>query len=81
MAIGSEVFGSYVEDKDVSVSMENRSFWLCCGWNYLGYFREAKRLKLGSGGGGWCQVSDTVLGALGVIEEIKSPCGYRGLAE
>ena len=66
MATGSEVFGSCVGEIDVAVGMENRDAWLCCGWKYLGYFREAKRLKLGSGGERWCQVSDTVLGALGV---------------
>jgi hypothetical protein len=25
----------------------------------------------------WCQVMDGILGAMGVIEEIKSPCGGR----
>ena len=44
-------------------------------WNYLG---RNKGLKFGSGCGQWCQVSDGVLGALGLIEEIKSPCKHRG---
>jgi hypothetical protein len=35
MAIESEVFGSCVEEIDVSVGMENRGVWLRCGWNYL----------------------------------------------
>ena len=38
------------------------------------------RLNIVGGGGRWCQVVDGNLGAFGVIEEIKSPCGYRGLA-
>ena len=36
MAIGSEVFGRYVAEIDVSVGLENRGVWLCCGWIYLG---------------------------------------------
>ena len=39
---------------------------------------EGKRLRIGGGGGGWSQVLDGVLGGLGVIDEIKSPCGCRG---
>ena len=35
MAIESEVFGSCVEEIVVSVEIENRGVWLCCGWNYL----------------------------------------------
>ena len=35
-------------------------------------------LNIFGGGGRWCQVSDGVLGALEVIEEIKCPCGGRG---
>ena len=26
----------------------------------------------------WRQVIEVLLGALGLIEELKSPCGYRG---
>ena len=37
MAIGSEVFGSCVGEIDVSVGMENRDAWLCCGLKYLGF--------------------------------------------
>ena len=35
MAIGSEVFGRCVGEINVSVEIENRGDWLCCGWNYL----------------------------------------------
>ena len=42
-------------------------------------FWRVKRLKIGGGNGGWCQVLEGVLDALGVIEEIKSPCGSRDL--
>jgi len=31
----------------------------------------------GGRGGRWCQVSEVLLGAFGVIEEIKSSCGGR----
>jgi hypothetical protein len=44
----------------------------------LDLFGRQKGLKIGSEGGRWCQVSDGVLGALGLIEEMKSPCGGRG---
>ena len=37
MAIESEVYGSYVEEINISVEVENRDAWLCCGWNYLGF--------------------------------------------
>ena len=78
MAIGSEVFGSCVGEIDVSVGIENRGVWLCCGWNYLGFILVEKRLNIWGGGGRWCQVLELLLGALGVVEEIKSPCGGRG---
>ena len=42
MAIESEVFGSYFEEIDVSVELENRGNWLYCGWNYLRLFRASK---------------------------------------
>lgn len=42
MATVSEVFGSSVEEIDVSVGMENRDVWLCCGWNYLGLVLAGK---------------------------------------
>ena len=37
MATRYEVFGSCVEEIDVSVEIENSEVWLCCGWNYLGF--------------------------------------------
>ena len=39
---------------------------------------RGKCLKIGGEGGGWCQVLEEIFGALGVIEEIKSPWGGRG---
>ena len=33
MAIESEVFGSCDGEIDVSVGMENRGAWICCGWD------------------------------------------------
>jgi len=35
MAIGSEVFGSCVEEISISVEIESRGDLLCCGWKYL----------------------------------------------
>ena len=35
IAIESEMFGSCVAEINVSVEMENRGCWLCCGWKYL----------------------------------------------
>jgi len=35
MEIKSEVFGRCVEGIFVSVELENRGVWLCCGWIYL----------------------------------------------
>jgi hypothetical protein len=42
VAIESELFGSCVDEIDVSVDMENRGVWLCCGSNYLGFILEKK---------------------------------------
>jgi hypothetical protein len=42
MAIRSEVFVSSVEEIDVSVEIENRDPWLCCGWNYLEFILAGK---------------------------------------
>ena len=39
MAKGSEVFGSCVEEIDVSVEVENGGVLLCCGWKQLGLLR------------------------------------------
>ena len=35
--------------------------------------------KISDGGGRWCQVLEVLLGALGLIEEIKRTCASRGL--
>ena len=35
MATGNEISGRYVGEIDVSVEVENRGGWLCCGWKYL----------------------------------------------
>jgi hypothetical protein len=42
MAIESEVFGCRVGEIDVSVEIENRGGWICCGWNYLGFILAGK---------------------------------------
>ena len=47
-------------------------------WDYLG---RKKGLKFGSGRGQSCQVSDLLFSAMGLIEEIKSPCGGRGFQD
>ena len=78
MVIESEVFGSCVEEIDVSVGMENRGVWLCCGWGYLSFIWQEKWLKIGGGNGRRCQVLELLLGAFGLIKELKSPCGCRG---
>ncbi len=81
MAIKSEVFGSCVEEIDVSVEVEYEGEWLCCGREYLRFIWAAKaaknrRLR-------WVMVPGIgyafkcFLDTLGVIEELKSPCGSR----
>ena len=42
MATESEVYGSCVGEINVSVELENRGVWLCCGWNYLGFILAGK---------------------------------------
>ena len=42
MAIENEVFGSSVEEIDVSVEVENRGVWLCCGRKYLRFVLGVK---------------------------------------
>ena len=49
------------------------------GGNIWYLFWRGKCLKIGCGGGRWCQVLEGVFDALGLIEELKSPCGHRGL--
>ena len=51
------------------------------GGNIWDLFWREKRLSICGGGGRWCQVLDGTLGAFGFIEEIKSPCGARGLCD
>ena len=38
----NEVFGSSVVEIDVSVEIENRDAWFCCGWNYFGFILAGK---------------------------------------
>ncbi len=42
MGIVSEVFGSCVEEIDVSVKVECGGVWLCCEWKYLGFIWEGR---------------------------------------
>jgi hypothetical protein len=42
MATGSELFGSYVGEINVSVEIENRGVWHCCGWEYLRFILAGK---------------------------------------
>ena len=42
MAIKNDVFGSCVGEIDVSVEIENRDVWLCCGLKYLGFILAGK---------------------------------------
>jgi hypothetical protein len=56
---------------------------LCCGWKYLRFIWAAKAVK--NRRYRWVMVPGIgyafkcFLRTLGVIEELKSPCGYRGL--
>ena len=45
MAIESEVCGSCVGEIDVSVEVENRGVWHCCGWKYMRLFWGGKVAK------------------------------------
>ena len=38
MAIGSEFFGKYVEEMNVTVEHKNGDGWLCCVWKYVSLF-------------------------------------------
>ena len=76
-ASGSEEFGRYVVDVNISVALRNGDSWLCCGWKYLRLFwggKEAQYLRwmgeMVPGIGGH-------FGALGVVKEIRRPCGGR----
>ena len=81
MAMRSGAFGSCAGGIDVLVGMENRGVWLCCGWNCLLFFWRGKWLNICVRGGRWWQVLELVLGAFGVIEELKNPCVGRGLMD
>jgi len=56
MAIEREVFGSYVEEIDVSVEVEYRGVRLCCGRKYMSFvktycFCSKNDSRLGAGVG------------------------------
>jgi hypothetical protein len=67
MATGSEVFGSCDGEIDVSVGMENRDDWLCCGLNCLGFILTVKAAQDWRWTWGWCQVLDAVYEASGDV--------------
>jgi hypothetical protein len=81
MATESEVSGSCVGEIDVSVRMENRGVWLCCGLIYLGFIWGVKSgssvAAMGLDGARYRKPFGTFCG---LVEEIKSPCDNRGLA-
>ena len=74
-----EVFGGCVGEIDVSVEVENRGGWLCCGWNYMGFILVGKVPQDWQYRWGWCQVLEEIFASFGVIEELKSSCVCRGL--
>ena len=79
MATECEVFGRCVEGIFVSVEVENSEMpYFAVSGVILDLLGRQKGLRIAGGGGSWCQVSSGDLGALGVIEEIKIPCGSRG---
>ena len=61
MARENEVFGSSVGEIDLSVEIENRDAWLCCGWNYLGFILARKAAK------DWCRRVVMVPGIGGLL--------------
>jgi len=78
MAIESAVFGRCVEGIFLSVELENRGVWLCCGCRYLSFIRGGKAAQNWR----WSRVMvpgiGNRFGCLRMIEEIKSPCHHRG---
>ena len=79
MAIESEVFGSCVGEIFVSLGFKNAGILLCCGLKYLGFILAGKAAQYL---GWWWEMVPGIggrLGALGLIGEIKSPCGGSGL--
>ena len=83
MAIKSEIFGRCVEGIDVSVEVKYEGEWLCCGREYLSFILAGKAAQ--NRRHRWVMVPGIgyafkcFIGTLGVIEELKSPCGSRGL--
>ena len=83
MAIKSEVFGSCVEEINVLVKVEYEGEWLSCGWKYLRFILAGKATQ--NRRHRWVMVPGIgyafkcFIGTLGVIEELKSLCGSRGL--
>ena len=61
MTIRSKVFGSCIGGIDVSVGMENRGDWLCCGWKYLGFILAGKAAQ------DWCRRVVMVPGIGGLL--------------
>ena len=53
-------------------------FGLAVGGIICDLFWRGKWLNICGGSGRCCQVFEGTLGALGLIEELKSPCGGRG---
>ena len=81
MAIGSDVIGECVGEIDVSVGMENVGVWLCCALICLGIYSVGKVAQVWRQ---WVLMVPDIGSRLGVfcglVEEIKNPCGNRGLA-
>ena len=73
MATVSEVFGSCAGEIDTSVELRKTGDWLCCWLQYFRLCGSQKGVKFGSGRGQWCQVSDVLFSALGLIEKLKYP--------
>jgi hypothetical protein len=78
MAMESQVLDRCVGKINVSVEVENSEVLLCCGWKKLRLNLQGNRLNICGGGRRWYQVLEGTLGALGLIVELKSPCGCRG---
>ena len=60
MAIGREVFGSYLGEINISVGGININISFAAGGNNLDYLGREKWLTIGSGDGRWCQVSEAL---------------------
>ena len=68
---------------DISVELKKWDDWLCFEWKYLRFIWAAKASQ--DWRHMWVMVPGIgyafkcFIGTLGVIEELKSPCGSRGL--